>query len=308
MPLDSAIAAYLQRQKGQPPRSWLTIPETRQRMRQGLALAGVPMPVAEVTERRIPVDGGKTIALRLYRPIASRPLPCLVFFHGGRFISGDLDTHDPACRALAYRSGWAVLAVDYRLAPEHRFPTALEDCYAAFAWAQEQALFLGFDPNRIAVGGDSAGGNLAAAVCLLARERAERPLPCAQVLVYPMLDATGSSASFRKFASGYGPGAEDMLRGWELYLGEGRTDPRTPLASPFWAEHLSGLPPAMIMTAEYDTLRDEANSYARRLQEAGVAVEHQEVRGIIHGVLTFAGVLASGATLIAVVAAEMRRL
>jgi acetyl esterase len=308
MPLDSAIAAYLERQEAQPPRSSLTIPQTRQRMRQGVALAGVPMPMAEVSERRIPVEGGVTIALRLYRPTATRPLPCLVFFHGGRFISGDLDTHDAACRGLAYHSGWAVLAVDYRLAPEYRFPTPLQDCYAAFGWAQDLALALGFDPNRIAVGGDSAGGNLGAAVCLLARERAERPLPCAQVLVYPMLDATGSSASYREFASGYGPGAKDMLRGWELYLGEGGTDPRTPLVSPLWAKDVSGVPPALIVTAEYDTLRDEGNSYTRRLQQAGVPVAHHEVKGSVHGVLTLAGVLASGATLIAVVAAGMRRL
>ena len=202
-----------------------------------------------------------------------------MYFHGGRFFSGDLESHDTVCRHLALAAGCRVVAVDYRLAPEHRFPAAAEDACRAAQWATGQGVALGLV-------GDSAGANLAAGAALHQRASNVR----CQVLIYPMIDATCSSLSFAEYADGYGPGACDMKRGWTEYLPEG-TDPRDPLASPLYARDVAGVAPAFVLTAEYDTLRDEGEAYARRLMEAGNIVQVRRYPGTIHGFFTMTGTL-----------------
>lgn len=284
MPLAPEVQALLEREaaSGLPPRSRRTIKETREIYLQARAASGTPVALPDVRD----LDAGG-VPVRLYTPQLDSSLPLLVYFHGGRFISGNLETHDPVCRSLAAESGCIVAAVDYRLAPEHRFPAALEDCYAALAWLAGR-----FGCGRAGVGGDSAGGNLAAAAALLARDRGGPPLAC-QMLIYPMLDATCSLASHRDYASGYGPGSADMKRGWDEYLSPD-ADPRDPRVSPLWAADLGGLPRAFVLTAEYDSLRDEAEAYAHGLREAGVPLTLTRYEGAIHGIFQMAGVLESG--------------
>jgi acetyl esterase len=270
MPLDPEIAAYLEAQKHLPPRSSLDIAATRERLRQAASFAGPPPALARV--ENLVLAG--YLRARQYWPTVSGKPPLLVYFHGGRFISGDLETHDIACRTLALQADCRVLAVDYRLAPEHRFPAAAEDAALAVVWALGQSVPVG-------VAGDSAGANLAAGTALMPGGRAMR----CQLLIYPMIDATCSMPSYAAFAEGYGPGAADMQRGWREYLPAGAA-PRDPMASPLFATDLGGAPPAMVVTAEYDTLRDEGEAYARKL---GVAARRYP--GTIHGFFTMLGTL-----------------
>jgi acetyl esterase len=239
---------------------------------------------------------GRSIPLRLYRPridgpLPDGPLPLVMYLHGGRFISGDFITHDPVCRQLAAAAECIVAAVDYRLAPEHPFPAAVEDAEAAAGWLQQHAPQLGGN-GRWAIVGDSAGGNLAAAVALVLRDRAEA-LPHALGLIYPMLDATCSLPSHHTCGSGYGAGSEDMKAGYRLYLPEG-TDPGNPSVSPLFAEDLTGLPATLVLTAEYDSLRDEAETFAQRLGQAGVPVRQKRYTGAIHGFFQMGGVIGLG--------------
>jgi acetyl esterase len=278
MPLDAEVAALLERQKNLPPRSSLDAAATREMMRRAGALAGDPPPVAFVEELTL----AEGLHARQYWPSEAAGLPLVVYFHGGRFFSGDLESHDTLCRLLAIAAGSRVLAVDYRLAPEFRFPTAADDALTALDWALTQRV-------PVAVAGDSSGANLAAGA---AQARRGSPLRC-QLLVYPMIDATGSSASYAEFAEGYGPGAGDMLRGWSEYLPEG-TDPRDPRVSPVFAKDLAGSAPAFVLTAEYDTLRDEGETYARKLLEAGCLVQARRYQGMIHGFFAMTGILQGG--------------
>jgi acetyl esterase len=270
MPLDAEIAAYLETQKHEAPRSALDIAATRERLRQGAALAGAPPALPRVENLVL----GGYLRARQYWPAAGRALPLVVYFHGGRFISGDLDSHDPICRMLALAADSRVLAVEYRLAPEHRFPAAAEDAALAVEWALGQGI-------GVAVAGDSAGANLAAGAALAHGGGALR----CQLLIYPMIDATCSMPSYTGFAEGYGPGAEDMKRGWREYLPEG-ADPRDPLASPLFAEDRAVGAPALVLTAGYDTLRDEGEAYARKL-----GVTARRYPGTIHGFFTMPGIL-----------------
>lgn len=293
MPLNPEVKGLLERLHAADPRprSALSIVETREKYLQARVLAGEVRELERVEDCAIAGRAG-SIPVRVYASSMGITLPALVYCHGGRFISGDLETHDPVCRDLAARSGCAIVAVDYRLAPEHRFPAALDDAYDAAMWVRVNGKELGIDTERVGVGGDSVGANLAAAVALLDRDRAGGSLRC-QMLVYPMLDATCSLDSHRTFETGYGPGSGDMMRGWREYLG-GQVDSKNPLASPVFAEDLRGLPPALVQTAEYDTLRDEGELYARRLGEAGVPVVCTRYEGAIHGFFQMAGVLELG--------------
>ncbi len=275
MPLDPEVAALLERQKDLPPRSSLSIAETRDSLRRSAALAGEPPALPKVEDLMLP--GGP--AARQYWPDLDNGQPMVVYFHGGRFISGDLESHDTLCRRLALASHCRVLAVDYRLAPEYRFPGALEDAHRAVEFAAGAG-------TPFAIAGDSAGANLAAASAL----RARNPRLRCQVLIYPMIDATCSSPSYDLYASGYGPGAVDMQRGWSEYL-PGGTDPRNPAASPLYADNLGAAPPAFVLTAEYDTLRDEGEAYARKLIESGIPVQARRYLGAIHGFFAMPGVL-----------------
>jgi acetyl esterase len=257
-----------------------------------------------VENLEIPGNGG-SIPVRLYAPDTAPKQAALVYLHGGRFFSGDLESHDTVCRILARDSRCSIMAVDYRLAPEHKFPAALEDTWSAAQWLSENAASVGVDPGRIGIGGDSAGGNLAAAAAVLSRERGGPKLRC-QMLIYPMLDATCGLASHIECSSGYGPASDDMKRGYREYLPDGANwkDPRI---SPFFTQELSGLPPAFVLTAEFDSLRDEGDEYARRLERAAVPVTHCRIEGAIHGILQMSGTLDLGRKTAALAADFLRQ-
>jgi acetyl esterase len=218
---------------------------------------------------------------RIYRPGPDPCLPGIVFFHGGGWVICDLDSHDPLCRRMANATGAVVVSVDYRLAPEHRFPAAADDALAALRWVARNGEVLGIDARFLAAAGDSAGGNLAASACVRARDEGW-PAIAAQLLVYPVLDHAFDTDSYRENATGYNVTRRAMEWFWAHYLGpEG--DGRSPVASPLRAGSLAGLPPAVIVTAGYDPLRDEGLAYAHRLARAGVDVELQHHAGMYHG-------------------------
>jgi len=250
------------------------------RAAEALAPRSAREPVAEVVERSLPGPSGG-IRARFYLPGEDRPWPVLVYFFGGGWVLGSLDAVDPICRRLANAVPCAVVSVEYRRAPEHRFPAGLEDCYAATSWVGEHGASLGLDPDRVAVGGASAGGNLAAGVALLARERGG-PRLAFQVLVYPLLDHAAETPSGREALDDPFFGPKDVAWCWSQYLAE-PSDGDSPLASPLRAADLEGLPPALVVTAELDPLRDEGELYAERLGEAGVPTELVRFEGMVHG-------------------------
>jgi len=237
-------------------------------------------PVHDVYDRTIPGPAGE-IPVRVFRPSADVGRPLLLWFHGGGWVTGNLDTHDQLCRLLADHAGVVVVSVDYRLAPESKFPAAADDCLAAYEWALAHADEVGADAQRIAIGGDSAGGNLAAVVALDARERGI-PQPTLQLLVYPVIEVEFDSAAMVDNAKGYFLEAESMRWFWEHYA---RTpaDFDDPRFSPIRASDLSGLARAVVITAEYDPLRDQGEAYAEKLAQAGVPTEAVRADGLIHG-------------------------
>jgi acetyl esterase len=248
----------------------------------------VAEPVAEVVDRTIERPGGP-LGVRIYRPDRSATLPVLVFFHGGGWVLCDLDSHDPVCRALANQVGCVVVSVDYRRAPESRYPAAVEDAYAATRWVARHADELGVDPDRLVVMGDSAGGNLAAAVALMARDRGG-PRIAYQVLVYPITDHDFHTGSYRDFGVDHYLTTAAMRWYWDQYA-PALADRNQPYLSPLRADDLLALPPALIVTAECDPLRDEALAYALRLREAGTAVEQTTYEGMFHGFFTLTATL-----------------
>ena len=253
-----------------------------------------PMPeTARRIDGRVPVEDGE-IDVHVFWPMGaddSQPLPVLVWFHGGGWTVGDLSTSDATAADLANSSGIVVANVDYRLSPEHPHPRPLEDCYAAVQWVVDHAGDLAVDQRRLAVGGDSAGGNLAAAACLLAKELGG-PNIRFQLLVYPCTDGRMSYPSFRENGEGYLLTAKTMEWFWGNYLAD--TDPEAPLASPLYASELEGLPAALVITAEFDPLRDEGEAYAERLRQAGVLVQASRYDGQIHGFFGLPGILEGG--------------
>jgi acetyl esterase len=267
-------------------------------------LAPGPMPVAETRDLTAPGPAGP-IPLRLYRPAAEGALPVLVFFHGGGWVVGDIETHDTVCRHLANRAECVVVSVDYRLAPEHKFPAAVDDAYAATAWVADNAAALGADPVRLAVGGDSAGGNLAAAVSLMARD-ASAPRICYQLLIYPATDAAMRHESIARFAEGYVLTRSTMRWFYEQYL-RSPDDAADWRVSPLVAPDLAGLPPALVMTAGYDPLCDEGDAYAERLAGAGVPVEHRRFSGQIHGFVTNGKIIRAAEVALDEAAAALKR-
>jgi acetyl esterase/lipase len=254
---------------------------SRAQMREmTLGFAGPQIHVG-VSEVSIPGPAGP-IPARHYRPATSDPAPLVVFYHGGGWAIGDLDTHDPLCRLTCRDAGVHVLSIDYRLAPEHPAPAAVEDAYAAFTWAYEHAAALGAIPGKVAVGGDSAGGNLAAVVSQLARDEGS-PQPVLQWLLYPRTDFTAQTRSLSLFANGFLLTRADIDWFNAQYLGGSDIDAADPRVSPLLADSLSGLPPALIATAGFDPLRDEGDSYAAALSAAGTHVDLRTLRSLTHG-------------------------
>lgn len=231
-------------------------------------------------------EPGVSIDLRVYYPesLGEPPHPVLVYYHGGGWVIGNIETHDPICRAVANEVECVVVSVEYRLAPEHKFPAAVEDSYTATRWVSENADVLHVDPDRLAIGGDSAGGNLAAVVALMARDRGEPDIGY-QVLVYPATSHGIEMDSYEENAEGYFLETKDMHWFWNHYLRDD-IDQENLYASPLKANDLSGLPPATVITANFDPLRDEGERYAKRLKEAGVPVELRQFDGMIHGFFT----------------------
>ena len=311
-PKTRALLDFIE-QSGIPPMHTLSAVAARQTYRDRRAvLQPEPPTVGEVVELQAPGPHG-AIALRLYRPLKSAGtsavtaaglLPVLVYFHGGGWVIGDLDTHDTLCRELANASGCAVVATDYRMAPEHRFPIAVDDCIAATDWVRQQAASLGLDASRMAVGGDSAGGNLAAVVAIAARD-AGTPLAF-QLLIYPATDQRRGAPSHTSNAQGYLLTSDTMDYFHDHYI----TDPAHDLdwrASPLLHTEHANLPPAFVLTAGYDPLRDEGLDYAQRLSDAGnratcVCFERQ-----IHGFITMGKVLDEANAAVAMCADELRR-
>jgi acetyl esterase/lipase len=297
-----ALLAEMAKQELPPPET-MTVEQNREMFLLFRELAGPPEEVADVVDTTAPGPDGP-IPMRLYVPQGERPSPVLVYFHGGGWTVGDIESHDALCRGLANRSGCLVVAVDYRLAPEHPFPAGVADAYAATAWVAEKIGDFGGDAARLAVGGDSAGGNLAAVVSQLAKARGG-PSIAFQLLVYPSVERHDDSPSMHENADGPVLTVAWMEWFWSHYL-TGPDDAFDPRVSPGLAPDLSGLPPALVITAEYDPLRDQGARYAQQLRDAGVDAEHRNYDGMVHGFFQMAGVLDGGREVLGDAAATLR--
>jgi acetyl esterase len=288
MSLHPQVAAVLERVARSPLPAYHTVPAfVARRIYRDSRAALSPKPPELADVRLLVFDGA--IAVRAYRPVRDETLPALVFFHGGGWTIGDLDTHDVVCRQLAAGARCTVFSVDYRLAPEHPFPAAVDDCFAATRYVSSHAKELKIDPSRIAVGGDSAGGNLAAVVALMARDQGV-PRIAYQLLIYPATDQRCELPSHERNGQGYlltREGIQFFRRGY-LPQAKDRTDWR---ASPLLAASHAKLPPALVLTAGYDPLVDEGRAYAERLSDAGVDVAYREYADMVHGFVLFGGVV-----------------
>jgi acetyl esterase len=276
---------------------------SRSQLRTVAASFKQDIPVDRVTNLSIPGPAG-AIRARHYKPTESAA-PMLVFYHGGGQAIGDLDTHDDVCRKFCRDGGVHVLSVDYRLAPEHKAPAGSEDAFAAYQWALDHAGELGADARRVAVGGDSAGGNLAALVSQRARNEGTR-LPVLQLLLYPVVNYRHGTRSQTLFADGYFLTKRDMDWFTNLYLGGADVDASDPRVSPLLADDFSNLPPAMVLTAGFDPLRDEGNQYAQAMRAAGVTVDHREFGSLIHGFANFFPLGGGSATAVTETISAMR--
>ena len=296
MPLDPVLVPILEAiNAAVPQQEGLTVAELRAETHEMMnmsfiALGGEVEPVANIEDMRVPVTDGE-ITVRVYTPAGTGPFPAHVYIHGGGFWLGTLEHFDGACRSIANAAECVVAAVDYRLAPEHKFPIAPEDCYAALEWVAREAATLNVDPARISVGGASAGGNLAAVVALMARDRGGPPLVL-QVLDIPVTDLTMSQPSITENGEGYMLTKEGCAQYVSYYLDD-PTDATHPYASPFFADDLRDLPPALVTTAEFDPLRDEGEAYAERLRAAGVPTDFKRMDGHIHGSMGFTSLMPS---------------
>ncbi len=282
MPVDPKVREFLDQLEALdvPPLPTLAPAVAREAVAEDSKALGPGEPVGRKEDRTIPGPAGE-IPIRIYTPEGEGPFPILVYYHGGGWVVCDIETHNALCCSITNIAPCIVVSVDYRLAPEHKYPAAVDDCYAAAEWVFENAEALGGDPQRIALAGDSAGGNLATVVSMKARdESAFRP--ALQVLIYPVTDVDLDRPSYCRCAEGYMLTRADMVWFFENYFGSPE-DGKQAYASPLLAKDLTNLPPALVMTAEYDVLCDEGDAYAERLREAGVQVRHSRYEGMIHG-------------------------
>ncbi len=308
MPVNPQVRALLDEFEKQslPPFDQMSVTQARLVTLGFRDLQGEPEDVGEVRDILVPGPAG-ALPVRLYHPAPGEKLPLVVYFHGGGWVIGDIEIVDKPCRSLANVSRCVVASVNYRLSPETKFPGPVDDCYAATKWLAEHAAEVGANGRFVAVSGDSAGGNLAAAVALMARDRGG-PALSYQLLIYPVTaPAQGTqSASYQENAEGYLLTKGSMESFWGHYLATA-DDGKNPYASPLFASDLSRLPPAFVVTAEFDPLRDEGLAYAKRLQEAGVPVKSSHYKGLIHGFFWMAGALDAGKELMAEIGNELRQ-
>jgi acetyl esterase len=292
MPLDPQAKALLAMIEGSG--VFTLTPDTEpQELRDLYASLSIPVTIAvDHVEDRVIEGPHGDLPLRIYRPDGSDPKPAIVYYHGGGWVIGSLETHDDGCRALANGVGAVVVSVDYGLAPEHRFPEPVDDAVAALDWVHEHAGELGADPERIAVAGDSAGGNLAAVVAQIARDAGGPPI-CFQLLVYPVTDHEFDSVSMNENAEGYFLTREEMRWFYGHYLND-PAEGDDPRVSPIRASDLSGLPPAFVITAEFDPLRDQGIAYADAMRDAGTAVEAKDYAGMFHGFMSMTAFVDAG--------------
>ncbi len=292
MPVDPVVKGLLDQMNdpNAPALNTLTPEVARAGFAALAALQGAPENIASSEDRKIPGPGGE-IPVRIYRPSHEANLPVLVYFHGGGWVLMDIVSHDGLCRALANAAGCAVVSVDYRLAPEAKYPAASDDCFAATKWVADNAASLGFDARKIAIGGDSAGGHLTAVVAQMARDRGG-PALVFQVMHCPVTNYDYSTPSYSDNAEGYMLTRDSMVWFWDHYL-ERPEQGKEVMASPLLG-NLANLPPALIQTAEFDPLRDEGAAYAKKLKEAGVPVTYHQYDGLIHDSFLFFGVVPGG--------------
>lgn len=281
MGLTNSAKLYLEAFYSGPKFQSLTAEEVRGMMSLVPVPEGIEIPpVAKVEDRQIAVDNGE-ITIRIYTPSGQGPFPLFVYYHGGGWVIGDLETSDAGCRLLAEKTSRIVMSVDYRLAPEHRFPVPVEDSYAALCWAREHASELNAVGEDIVVGGDSAGGNLATVMAILSQEN-KGPSITAQALIYPVTNLDFTTSSYEKFAEGYGLDKELMIWFGKYYINNEK-EFKDPLVSPLLHKNVSALPPAIIVAAENDVLLDEGMQYRDKLKEAGVPVDYVQIDGSVHG-------------------------
>lgn len=306
MPLDPKAREFIDQMaaSGLPPFDAMPIPELRALITSMAAMQGEAETVAQVDNRHIAGPAG-AIPVRIYTPAGNGPFPLLVFFHGGGWVFGNLDSHDGPCRALANAVPAVVISVDYRLAPEHPFPAAADDAYAATQWAADHAAALNGEARRLAVAGDSAGGNLAAVVSLMARDRGG-PKLAQQVLIYPVTNATFDTVSYLENGNGYFLTRDMMMFFWNQYAASPVARSHA-YASPLRAPNVAGVAPAFVLTAGYDPLRDEGEAYAARLRESGVAVQLRRYDDMFHGFFGMASLFPQAKEAVKEVAESLRR-
>jgi acetyl esterase len=303
MPVDPQVQPLLDQAASAIPLEMLSPAHARAAMLVQTSMLGPSEQVVRVVDRKI-AGTHHEIPIRVYTPAGPTPQGTVVFFHGGGWVIGSIDTHDGLCRALTNAAQCAVVSVEYRLAPEHPYPAGRDDAYAAVCWVAQHGHEIGVNPARIAVAGDSAGGNLAAVVALMARDRGGPGLTL-QVLLYPVVDSDFETRSYREYATGYLLTRGTMTWFWQHYLPNGH-DLREPYVAPLRAGDLGRLPTALVITAEYDPLCDEGDAYAARLKDAGVHVTHARYPGMVHGFVRRMNLLDAGRRALEQVAGVVR--
>jgi acetyl esterase len=289
MPLDPQVKSVLDQMASLPRLEELSVANAREQVERRVAMNLATLPIASVLNRTIQGPGGD-LGLRVYTPNGSGPFPLMVFFHGSGFVLCSLDTHDGMCRNLCNVAGCVVVSVDYRLAPEHKFPAGPEDCYSATKWAAEHAHELNADPQRVVIAGDSAGGTMVAVTALMIRDSGG-PALRGQLMIYPVTDHFNSGhPSYTENAEGYGLTSAGMRWFWGHYLNS-ESEADNPLVSPLRISDLRNLPAALIITAEYDVLRDEGERYGERLVQAGVPTSVSRYEGMNHGFFSMYGIV-----------------